>query len=338
MGQFLTDINNLSSQTYLGGLLVGYAPDALGRPTQVGTFASGVTYYPSGAISGFTYGNGFVHTMTPNARQLPARSVDAYGATKALDDSYTYDANGNVMSLADAVGTGLNDRSWGVVAGAPTVYDGLDRLTRVRGANWGTLTGNYNALYTYDPLDNIRSSKLGLAGYVHAYDLGSGSGNTNRLLSMAYNGGAPAAFVTDAAGNITSDARRAQSYQFDIAHRINAVTGKESYLYDGNGRRARTLNSTSGAVDYFAYGQDGRLLQDSSTRRGVRTGYVYLGNSLVGQYEVNLSTSAAVSRYKHTDALGSPVVETDTSRTITDRNTYSPWGEAWGTTVVDGTG
>jgi hypothetical protein len=81
----------LSSQTYPGNLLVGYSPDGLGRPTQVGTFATGVTYHPNGAIAGFNYGNGIVHSMTQNARQLPAQSLDSYGsggnATKVLDDT-----------------------------------------------------------------------------------------------------------------------------------------------------------------------------------------------------------------------------------------------------------
>ena len=315
---------HLSSQTYPGSVLVGYAPDALGRPSQVGTFASGVTYYPGGAISGFTYGNGIVHSMTPNARQLPARSVDAYGATKYLDDSYTYDPNGNVMSMTDAAGIGSNDRTWGVAA--TTLYDGLDRLLRVRGANWGTLTGSYNALFTYDPLDNLRSARIGASGYTHAYDLGVGSGNSNRLISMQLNGGTTYALATDAVGNITSDARSGQAYQYDIAHRMTAVTGKESYLYDGNGRRARTLNTATGTIEYFGYSADGRLLQDSSNRRGVRNAYVYLGNSLVGLYEVNLSTGATASRYKHTDALGSPVVTTDATRTVSGRQLYTPYG------------
>ena len=44
----------------------------------------------------FTYGNGIVHTLTQNERQLPDTSRDAYGATEFLDDQYDYDQNGNV--------------------------------------------------------------------------------------------------------------------------------------------------------------------------------------------------------------------------------------------------
>jgi RHS repeat-associated protein len=325
---------HLSSQTYPGSLVVGYAPDALGRPTQAGTFATGVTYYPNGAIAGFTYGNGIVHSMTQNARQLPARSLDSYGnggnTTKVLDDSFSYDANGNVLSLTDASSAPTADnRSWGVLAG--TVYDGLDRLVSVRSTNqWGALTGNYNALYSYDPLDNLRSNRLGASVLTYGYN-----GN-NLLASLSYNGGTAQTVISDARGNITANAYRNQAYQFDLAHRMNAVTGKESYLYDGNGRRARTLNLQTGTIEYFGYSADGRLLQDWSNRRGVRNGYIYLGNTLVGLYEVTLAGGAVASKYQHTDALGSPVVTTNASKTVLSRMSYSPYGLP--TMPMDGVG
>jgi RHS repeat-associated protein len=107
---------------------------------------------------------------------------------------------------------------------------------------------------------------------------------------------------------------------------MNAVTGVESYLYDGNGRRTRTLNSTTGSIEYYGYGADGRLLQDWSNRRNVRNGYIYLGNTLVGLYEVNLTTGVASSRYKHTDTWGSPVVTTDATKAVLSRASYTPYG------------
>ncbi len=325
---------HLSSQTYPGSLVVGYAPDGLGRPTQAGTFASNVTYYPNGAMSGFTYGNGITHAMTQNYRQLPARSLDSYVSggitTKVLDDSYTYDANGNVLSLSDASNAAAADnRSWGVLA--PTLYDGLDRLTSVRSTNqWGSLTGNYNAIYSYDPLDNLRSNRLGASVLSYGYNA------NNQLATLTYNGGAAQAVSTDARGNITANAYRGQSYTFDLAHRMSQVNTLESYLYDGNGRRVRTTNLNTGTIEYFGYGQDGRLLQDWSNRRGVRNGYIYLGNTLVGLYEVTLAGGAVNARYKHTDALGSPVVTTDASKAILNRTSYTPYGAP--TAPVDGVG
>ena len=54
-----------------GSLVVGYAPDGLGRPTQAGTVASNLTYYPNGAMAGFTYGNQIQHVREANRRELP---------------------------------------------------------------------------------------------------------------------------------------------------------------------------------------------------------------------------------------------------------------------------
>ncbi len=118
---------NLSSHAYPGLVTVGYSPDALRRPTQVAeqagqVYASGITYWPNGAIKGFTYGNGIVHTMTQNKRMLPEQSKDARTGTVFLDDTYTYDANGNVESITDALPAGPNDRS------RDLGYDGLDRM------------------------------------------------------------------------------------------------------------------------------------------------------------------------------------------------------------------
>ncbi|KFN40982.1 RHS repeat domain-containing protein, partial [Arenimonas oryziterrae] len=59
---------HLSSLKYPNGWEIAYAPDALGRATEVRVpsgqiFANAVTYFPNGAISGFFYGNGVKHTM-----------------------------------------------------------------------------------------------------------------------------------------------------------------------------------------------------------------------------------------------------------------------------------
>lgn len=137
-------------------------------------------------------------------------------------------------------------------------------------------------------------------------------------------------------GNITANALKAQAYQFDLAHRMNAVTGQESYLYDGHGRRARSMNLQTGTIEYYGYGKDGRLLQDWSNRRQVRNGYVYLGNTVVGLYEVNLTNGTVTPKYQHTDALGSPVVTTNASKTVLSRMSYTPYGLP--TLPMDGVG
>ena len=73
------------------------APNALGQPTQAGSYASAISYFANGGMSSFAYGNGIVHRLTQNTRELPLRSLDQQpGQPAILDDTYTYDANGNV--------------------------------------------------------------------------------------------------------------------------------------------------------------------------------------------------------------------------------------------------
>ncbi|MFA6135727.1 MAG: Ig-like domain-containing protein, partial [Phycisphaerae bacterium] len=135
---------HLGAITYPDAQTVSYLPDALGRATKVGvtggtTYASAISYFPNGAISGFTYGNGAVHTMTQNTRRLPTRSRDVKGVNVILDDTYAFDGNGNVTDITDQAQAGKTTRGMG--------YDGLDRLTAaVSPGQWG------NATYTYDAI------------------------------------------------------------------------------------------------------------------------------------------------------------------------------------------
>ncbi|KAG1250201.1 hypothetical protein G6F65_018830 [Rhizopus arrhizus] len=57
----------LASNTYPGGRVVSYAPDALGRATAVGGYANSASYFANGALARFVYGNGIAHTLTQNA-------------------------------------------------------------------------------------------------------------------------------------------------------------------------------------------------------------------------------------------------------------------------------
>ena len=127
-----------NGMTYPDGSNIIFSPNALGEPTQVGGYATGVTYHPNGAVAGYTLGNGVVHTTTQNTRGLPYRNSDA----GILQDRYEYDPNGNIGAITDEQ-EGVSSRAMG--------YDGLDRLTAANSPGvWG------NASYGYDALDNIR--------------------------------------------------------------------------------------------------------------------------------------------------------------------------------------
>ncbi|WP_460456966.1 RHS repeat domain-containing protein [Arenimonas alkanexedens] len=308
---------HLASQTYPTGLNVAYAPNALGQPTQAGSYAMGVQYHPSGAVKQFTYGNGLVHTMVQNARQLPARSTDTGGA---LDHTYAYDPQGNVLSTIDH-NDGARSR-W-------MAYDALDRLTDAGSAVFG---GDHWHRFTYDALDNLRSWKLaGVKDYAnYTYDA------SNRLTAIQNTGGSTLhSLGYDLQGNLAS--KDTASYYFDYGNRLRTATGPggaEGYRYDGHGRRV--LAWTPAGSKLSMYSASGQVMFQHSDPQARTFETIYLAGSLVAIKE-NPFSGASVVKYQHTDALGSPVAMSNQAGAVIERTNFDPYGGAINKTI-DGIG
>ena len=296
---------HVSSLGYPDGT-VGYAINALGEITGIGGYASAISYHPNGAVAGYTLANGVVHSLSLNTRGLPLVNRDA----GVMQDQYSYDANGNVASITDQQ-EGITSRGLG--------YDGLDRLTT---ANAPSLWGSGS--YSYDVLDNLRSSTLGGRSTVYAYDA------NNRLSTLNING-AYTGFSFDAQGNVNG--RGNQGYYFDQGNRLQLANGIASYVYDGHGRRVVINSSSGGQVRLQMYSQGGQLLY-GTTQQGASvfgTRYVYLGSKQIAE------TSAGVTTFAHTDALGSPVARTTAAGALQSRTRFEPYGSVAAGTIP-GTG
>lgn len=308
---------SLSTQTYPTGLIVNYAPNALGQPTRADSYATGVQYYPNGAIKQFTYGNGIVHTMSQNARQLPARVINS---GNALDHTYGYDVNGNVEHIYDNV------------VGTPTLqhrymqYDGLDRLKAVGSQMFG---GDLWHRLSYDALDNLKSWKLaGVKDHAnYTYDA------QNRLTNIKNTAGATVTGLDyDVQGNLAN--KNGQLYAFDFGNRLRSVPSKETYRYDGQGHRVQT-NRADGTQTLWQYSQAGQMLFSHDGPAAQKTHEnVYLGSSLVATIDHDWPSNAITAiKYQHTDALGSPVAVTNTTGVVIERTNYEPYGAAINKTV-----
>jgi YD repeat-containing protein len=237
---------------------VSYAPDALGRPLQVGAYTTAISYYANGAIAGFTYGNGKVRTLTQNLRGLPETARDA----GVLQDVYSYDQNGNVTAIADQMNAGPG----GANTGRGMAYDGLNRLTVANSPGiWG------GATYGYDTLDNLRTSTI--AGRVSTYNYGARN-LLDSLQSTA--GGFTYNYAYDNRGNVTW--RNNQSFGFDLGNRLTTAANLDTYVYDGFGRRVKTT-SVDGTVMINVYSPAGQLLYTRRTggpNPAQSTQYIYL--------------------------------------------------------------
>lgn len=272
---------------------IAYAPNALGEPTQVSGYASGVTYHPNGMVAGYTLANGVSRRVSQNLRGLP----DEWQDTGVMFDAYRYDGNGNTTAIFD----------WQRGESRSMGYDALDRLTIAIGP-WGA------GQYGYDALNNLRSSRVGGRSLTHHVDAA-----TNRLSALS--GDQSIGFGYDANGNLTQ--RGSQGFSFDIGNRLRMAHGKAAYDYDGHGRRGWVVwaNGSTQLNAYTGIGPAGRLMFSNHSAKG-GTRYVYLGDKLIAEH--NNQTGVA---YSHTDALGSPVARTDSAgRIIGSRTQYEPYG------------
>lgn len=302
------------------GLNITYVPNAIGQPTQAGTYASSVTYHPNGAIKSFTYGNNIKHTSLQNDRGLPDRSQDVYGSTKFLDDGYDYDQNGNVAAISDGTAGSAGNRTM--------TYDALDRLTKtVAPGMFGTAT------YTYDALDNITRTKVTagnkIRDHYYCYDA---SWRLTNIKTGGCSGATVMGIGYDVQGNVSN--RNGHTFAFDFGNRLRTVSSPTTnYVYDGLGRRVRDITVES---KYSQYTNAGELVMEGDRRKGTVTEYIHLQGSLVAQRERDTATNVYTVKYQHTDALGSPVAITSQSRGVLEKRKIEPFGNQISPAPTDG--
>jgi YD repeat-containing protein len=257
----------LSQVHYPDGEVVPYNPDALGRPTTVGGYVSGIAYFADNDVKSYAMGNGGLYAAEKNARNLIFNFTYGKNGAPSVSEDFVYDANGNVSQIIDQSGSQQRTKSMS--------YDGLNRLLSATASNlWGTET------YTYDTLNNIRTMTGGGVTKTYNYD------GANLLASIT-SGGAPLhTFAYDPRGNTIG--KDGQTLKFDLANRLTSLPGKGDYTYDASGRRVKKV--TPSATTYYAYNSAGQLMweYDNATTNG--KDYIYLGKKLVADSKGVTST------------------------------------------------
>ncbi|TCV92075.1 YD repeat-containing protein [Luteibacter rhizovicinus] len=265
---------SMNSVTYPDGKVVAYAPDALGRPSQVGAYAAGVTYFPNGAVQSFTLGSGATYVAQQNLRTSLSNFTYGKGAALAISEDLTYDPAANITAIADLTVGGQRSRTM--------TYDDANRLAGSTSPNlWGTDT------YGYDSINNIvmvLTTKPGadVSRAIYYYDT-----VTSRLSSVLRDR-VSTPFTYDDRGNTTG--RGTSTLQYDLGERLTSVDGVASYLYDTAGRRVRQTRTGASASTYSAYNGAGQLMWefDPATKKG--TDYIYLGKKLLASTQNVIDT------------------------------------------------
>jgi RHS repeat-associated protein len=306
---------NLQTLQYPDSTIATYGYDFADRPYSVtmgGTqVVQSAIYEPFGPISRLTYQTSpaTIHTWTYDQEYRPLEDT-VTGASTLADHSYQFDSGNNVLAILDNLDHTDFDRHF--------VYDDLNRMTSSTSGTqlWGT------AQYNYDTVGNITSQSVGSRADTFNQKLNSSSLSTSEISSVVENGN-QAAVSYDGAGNETNVGTSTYTY----SAREHLATGDgNSYVYDGVGMRAASINS-SNQSSYFYYGMDGALIADTTPAAigtpPINGEYLYFNSLPVAQID------GLGVHFDITNDVGAPFIQTNSAGSASWQADYDPYGNIW---------
>lgn len=288
----------LQSITYPSGHLVSYGYDAAqivavsvdGKP-----FLNQVQRHTSGAVSGWTWGNGKSYTRNYDMDARLA-SYDAGAGLKTL----RYDQAGRITQIVDSADSKFNQKF---------EYDSSDRVVSFQNGE-GMRQG-----YQYDLNGNRTGRTINGVAYPYTY-----LPQSNALLQVAgpvsetWSAGDPAFnSFTDGSHLFSLDAYRR-------VHGFSGSSGNVQYVYNGLQQRVSKQYADGSGIHYL-YGQQGELLEETSGNSATDTDYVWLGAQPVGIIRNNQMN------YIYADHLNTPRQITDSLNQLLWRWESEPFGE-----------
>jgi len=284
-------LGNILTLTYPDSFQLTYTYDALDRLKTAGSYAA-FTYTLDDKVYTVRYGNGVQTTYSYDVRSRPMRILTKFNSLTLLDLNYTYDGEGNVLSIN-------TETYW---------YDTLDRLTSSSGP-WGSIS------YTYDAVGNrLTKTEGGTINYEY--------GACNRLTQAG-----SATYSYDANGNLATknDGTNSWTYSYDYENRLTQVKKNgqtiAQYVYDSGGQR---IKKTEGAVTEVHIYQGLDIIYQRFTGNDTTTKRIYGAGRQVAEIQ------GGGVRYLHQDFLGSTRVVSDPSGVVRFSSSYKPFGPSHG--------
>jgi RHS repeat-associated protein len=312
---------SLKALHYPSGAAVIYTPDSAGRILSAVdsgnniSYATGATYGPDGALTGFVSGysssfagitNAFAYNkrLQPLTMSATAPSQTVYSI--GYDFHYGAGNNGNVFGIYNYKDADRNQTF---------TYDALNRLTSAQNAGTSCAAATVNGKtqywgnnYGYDAWGNMLSKAITKCG---AENL--------QVTADAHNwihaSGAPD-YQYDAAGNMTYDATASLSYTFDQENRLTGANGY-TYTYDGDGNRVRKSNASTGTLYWY---MTPGIVGESDLSGNLTDEYIFFD----GERIARKSTNGVF--YYFSDHLKTASVVTDSLGNIKSESDFYPWG------------
>ncbi len=329
--------------TYPDGRKLGYGWDANGNRTSITAHVAG-------------------QVLTTNATYDALDRLDTVTDPRGTVFDHGYDANGNRTSLAYPNGvqtTYVHDalnrlRDLSTQSGVGAVLQGYvytlgpaGNRTRVEEAD-GTVRS-----YGYDSLYRLTSETVA-QGAATVYTKSFGYDAVGNRLQQVHTDAAGTATTTnatfderdrqltrggqswtwDANGNLTAKVDEA-TYAWDFDDRLQQATLQDgtvvAHTYDADGVRVRTATTPPGGttttVDYLVDTSGGLSQVVAETSGGLLAAYFVRGDELLAVLRPGSEAGSWAARFYHADGLGSIRALTDGSGAVTDRYSFTAFGE-----------
>lgn len=272
---------------------------------------------PEGQVTQEEYGNGVITTHTYDPATLHETALTAGTSNGVMNQTYTYDAVGNVTTRVDAL-AGTSEAF---------TYDSLNRLTQDALTKTASCTSSCttDVNVTYDALGDI-TDKSDVGAYTY--------GDPNHVHAVTEAGSNTYSY--DADGNLTAGGGR--TYTWMAANVPSSVTQNgattswtTSWTYDADYNRV--TQTEPGKTTLFLNPRiDLGMHYEQVTYTGGRIDQIhilYAGATPIGQYTTTNQSGVPPesTRYFETDPLGSIIAMTDETGAVTDRYAYDPWGK-----------
>ena len=302
-GYAYTARDQLAELTYPDGARVGFTYSPQGLLQSIPGFVDGLAYNAVEQATEIRYANGVVsERQFEAANSLLALTKVKRGASVYASFAFEYDAVGNPLHIRDQA-TGADHQRYD----RALEYDALHRLRRSSGEAAGSA---FDHNYAYDAVGNFTQN-----GEYSAGTLGVAAGN--RLETLTQGGASTQQFQHDAAGNMT--ALPGMTLQFDARSRLTRV------------------DKSDGARVEYRYGYDGERILRTAVRGATRHESVFLEGLFEwhdGEAVRHVAAGGTryavvrggVTRFLHTDHLGSAIVVTGEDGGLQFQSGYYAFG------------